>query len=134
MEQLRGFIDIVDLKMQACDQRINMLKNMQQSDQSSFKQNTAQIQNVALENVASPQLSQPDDPINHLIDIIEMIDFSDLMEWDEIMARKNVFSSHARQLDVMHSIPQLQQANLVILVCLQFHQQANLVNLESWII
>ncbi|GAU32362.1 hypothetical protein TSUD_44050 [Trifolium subterraneum] len=80
MEQLRGFIDIVDRKIQASNQRINMLKTIQQSDQTSFMQNTGQMQSVAPENVASPQSSQTDDLMNPFIDITEMINFSDLME------------------------------------------------------
>ncbi|WJX87248.1 hypothetical protein P8452_69458 [Trifolium repens] len=88
-EQLKGFIDIVDLKIQHCNQRINMLKNMQQSDQTSFMQNIAQMQSVALENVASPQFSQLDDPMNPLIDISEMIDFSDLVEWDDLVDKSD---------------------------------------------
>jgi hypothetical protein len=66
-----------------------MLKNMQQSDQTSFMQNTAQMQSVALENVASPQSSQLDDPMNPLIDISEMIDFSDLVEWDGLVDKSD---------------------------------------------
>ncbi|CAJ2657474.1 unnamed protein product [Trifolium pratense] len=109
MEQLRSFVDIVDLKIEACNQRINMLKNMQQSDETNFMQNTGRMQNVASENVVSPLSSQPDDLINPLIDISEMIDFSDLMEWDEIMAQENDLSSHSHSSqDVMHSIPQIQ--------------------------
>ncbi|GAU36198.1 hypothetical protein TSUD_363520 [Trifolium subterraneum] len=98
MEQLRDFMNNVDLKIQDCNQRINMLKNVQQSDQTSFMQNTTQMQSVAPKNVASTQSSQPDDLMNPLIDIGEMIDFSDLMEWDEIMAQKNV-SAPLKPLD-----------------------------------
>ncbi|GAU25026.1 hypothetical protein TSUD_155000 [Trifolium subterraneum] len=104
-EQLRGFIDIVDLKIQACNQRINMLKSMQQCDQKNFIQNTAKIQIVPPENVVSPQSSHPMKP---LIDISEMKDFTDLIEWDDPMPQKNVFSSQSSQLDVMHNIPQMQ--------------------------
>jgi hypothetical protein len=107
-EQLKGFIDIVDLKIQACNQRIDMLKNMQQSDQTSFMQNTVQMQSAAPKNVASLQSSQPDDPMKPLINIDEMIDFTDLVEWDDLMPQNNVFSSHPSELDVMHNIPQMQ--------------------------
>jgi hypothetical protein len=111
-EQLKGFMDIVDLKIQDCNQRINMLKNTQQSDQISFMQNIAQsqMQSVVPENIAAPQSNsnQLDDPMNPLIDISEMIDFTGLIEWDDLMPQKNVFSSNSSQVEVMHSIPQLQ--------------------------
>ncbi|GAU25027.1 hypothetical protein TSUD_155010 [Trifolium subterraneum] len=93
-EQLKGFIDIVDLKIQACNQRIIMLKSMQQCDQKSFIQNTSQIQIVPPEDVASPQSSQPMKP---LIDISELKDFTDLIEWDDPTPQKNVFSSQSSQ-------------------------------------
>ncbi|XP_058741188.1 agamous-like MADS-box protein AGL82 [Vicia villosa] len=62
-EQLKGFVDIVDAKIQACNHKISMLKNMQQSNKNSFMQNLAQ---------------------------------------------QNVASSHSSQLDLTHSIPQIQ--------------------------
>jgi hypothetical protein len=111
-EQLKGFMDIVDLKIQDCNKKINMLKNKQQSDQISLMQNIAQsqMQSVVRENVAAPQSNsnQLDDPMNPLIDISEMIDFTGLIEWDDLMPQKNVFSSNSSQVEVMHSIPQLQ--------------------------
>ncbi|GAU43140.1 hypothetical protein TSUD_246800 [Trifolium subterraneum] len=98
-EELKSFIDIVDFKIQACDQRINMLKNTQQSHQTNFM----------LNNVVSPQASQPDDTMKPLIDNInDMKDFTNLIEWDDLMPQNNVFSSHSSELDVMHSIPQMQ--------------------------
>ncbi|XP_058765995.1 MADS-box transcription factor 3-like [Vicia villosa] len=53
-EQLKGFIDIVDAKIQACNHKISMLKNMQQSDRNNLMQNKAQ------ENIASSHSSQLD--------------------------------------------------------------------------
>jgi len=42
-EQLNTFIGIIDGKIQACNKRISMLKKMQQSDETSFTQNTAAV-------------------------------------------------------------------------------------------
>jgi hypothetical protein len=78
MKNLRDFIDIVDLKIQACNKRIDMLKNMQQND---LIQNTE-----APENVPSQSSHQLDDPMKPLIDISEMIDFTDHIDWDNLMA------------------------------------------------
>jgi hypothetical protein len=78
MKNLKDFIDIVDLKIQACNKRIDMLKNMQQND---LIQNTE-----APENVPSQSSHQLDDPMKPLIDISEMIDFTDHIDWDNLMA------------------------------------------------
>jgi hypothetical protein len=84
MKNLKDFIDIVDLKIQACNKRIDMLKNMQQND---LIQNTAKIQSmVAPENVPSQSSHQLDDPMKQVIDMSEMIDFTNHIEWDDIMA------------------------------------------------
>ncbi|CAJ2653019.1 unnamed protein product [Trifolium pratense] len=103
-EQLKGFINFVDLKIQCCNERINMLKNMEQSDQTSFRENTAHMP----DNVTSPQASQPDDTLKQLVSINDMMDFTDVIEWDDPMPQNNVFSSHSSELNVMHSIPQMQ--------------------------
>ncbi|KAK2396455.1 agamous MADS-box protein AGL80 [Trifolium repens] len=92
MKHLKDFIDIVDLKIQACNQRISMLKNMQHND---LMQNTAKMQMVAPENVPSQSSHQVDDPMKPLIDISEMIDFTDHIDWDNLMAE------HA-ELDAQH--------------------------------
>jgi hypothetical protein len=55
-----------------------MLKNMQQND---LIQNTE-----APENVPSQSSHQLDDPMKPLIDISEMIDFTDHIDWDNLMA------------------------------------------------
>lgn len=53
VEQLKGFVGIVDAKIQACNHKINMLKNMQ-SEKNNLMQNKTQ------ENVASSLSSQLD--------------------------------------------------------------------------
>jgi hypothetical protein len=75
-----------------------------------FNQKTDEMQSVVPENIAAPQSNsnQLDDPMNPLIDISEMINCTDLIEWDDLMPQKNVFSSNSSQVEVMHSIPQLQ--------------------------
>ncbi|CAJ2653024.1 unnamed protein product [Trifolium pratense] len=103
-EQLKGFINFVDVKIQCCNERINMLKNMEQSDQTSFRENTAHMP----DNVTSPQASQPVDTLKQLISINDMMDFTDVIEWDDPMSQNNVFSSHSSELDDMHNIPQMQ--------------------------
>ncbi|XP_050899214.1 agamous-like MADS-box protein AGL80 [Lathyrus oleraceus] len=54
VEQLKDFVGIVDVKIQTCNHKINMLKNMQQTEKNSLMQNKTQ------ENVASSLPSQLD--------------------------------------------------------------------------
>ena len=67
--QLKDFIATVNDRIQACDHKISMLKNMQHNE-TSFLQNNALMQN---------------------------------------MVQESVVSSHSSQVNVMHSIPQMQQ-------------------------
>ncbi|XP_058758567.1 uncharacterized protein LOC131631814 [Vicia villosa] len=52
--QLKGLIDIVNAKIQACNHKISILKNMQQGEKNSL------IRNKTQENVASSHSSQLD--------------------------------------------------------------------------
>jgi len=59
-DQLKTFIGIVDGNVQACNQRINMLNKIQQSDETSFLDSIPQRQYIS------------DDPLKTLSEIGEM--------------------------------------------------------------
>ncbi|CAJ2636068.1 unnamed protein product [Trifolium pratense] len=124
-EELQGFIDMVDIKIEACNRRINVLKNtghipeevaspqssqpkkpiINISEMADFTDLIEWTDPMPQENAFSSHSSQPMKPI---IDISEMEDFTDLIEWNDLMPQENAFSSHSSQLDVMDIIPQMQ--------------------------
>ncbi|CAI8589771.1 unnamed protein product [Vicia faba] len=83
-EQLKGFIDIVDAKIQACNNKIIMLKNMQQSDKTQ-------------QNIASTHSSQLD--LTHSISQMQYISCDPI---DNMMVEPH--QEHANNLD---EFPQL---------------------------
>jgi hypothetical protein len=82
-EQLKAFTAIVNAKIDACDQRISMLKTMHQGDQTSALHDTPQRQYTLddhlkqvydiSEMVQMPYIS--DDPLKPLDDIINETGF-----------------------------------------------------------
>ncbi|MCI09032.1 agamous-like MADS-box protein AGL16-like, partial [Trifolium medium] len=68
-EQIKVFIGMVDAKIKACNQRINMLKNMQQSENISARIMDEQEKIDVMHNVPQmPQnFSDPVKPINQMV-------------------------------------------------------------------
>ena len=122
--QLRDFIATVNDRIQACDHKISMLKNMQHSE-TSFLQNNALVQNMVQESVVSshssqvnaihniPQMQQhingtsdlpQNSSTNQLHDISEMIDFTNLGDLPPSTSTKQLsqlgdFDDSLNQLD-----------------------------------
>ncbi|GAU47019.1 hypothetical protein TSUD_403290 [Trifolium subterraneum] len=137
-EQINVCIGMVDAKIQACKQRINMLKNMPQSENisDSMKVNKHEEWVNQLIRLDEKIKELHKDYINGIVDV-QQGETSFMLN----TTQEKVISSHSSQPDVMHNIPETQhipddpikQLNVDVPHVSPTNQIAELVVLEDFL-